>query len=86
MADLFERLIADEARPGIEFIELGGGPGYEDERLILQNGLGNGLRFLMQDEDTELAHFHINSPETALLIAERLTAWAARIADPPEPR
>lgn len=39
--------VCDEQRPGIEILEFHGGPGYEEERLILENGLSNGLRFLM---------------------------------------
>lgn len=81
-----ERLICDEQRPGIELIEFHGGPGYDDERITIENGLSNGLRILVIDDNDGqpfLAHFHIQSPQTALKLAERLTQWAERIADPP---
>lgn len=79
--------VCDEQRPGIEILEYHGGPGYDSERLTLENGLGNGLRFLIIDSDVGnpyLAHFHIHDPETAKTIAARLLEWADRIADPPE--
>lgn len=80
-----ERKVCDEQRPGIEILEYHGGPGYDDERLTLENGLGNGLRFLVQDDadgNPFLAHFHITDPETARTIAKRLLEWSERIADP----
>ena len=83
-------VVADECRPGIEILELRNEPGYEDEHLVLSNGLSNGLRFQIWEDETEedggtdIAHFHIKSRETALLIAARLTQWAERIANPPE--
>lgn len=85
----YERLVCDEQRPGIELVEIHGGPGYSGERITLENGLGNGLRFLVLDIDDEgpgkaLGHFHIHDPETARLIAARLLEWCERIADPPD--
>ena len=80
--------VCDESRPGIEILEYHGGPGYEDERLTLENGLGNGLRFLIVDDDEGnpfLAHFHIHDPECARTIANRLLEWSERIANPPWP-
>jgi hypothetical protein len=79
----YEYLVCDERRHGIELIEFHGMAGYEDERLILENGLSNGLRFLVMDHDC-WAHFNIISPETARLIAKRLNDYAERIADPPD--
>ena len=79
--------VCDERRPGIEILEFHGGPGYDEERLTLENGLTNGLRFLVmdgEDENVFLAHFHINDPATAKTIAARLNEWADRIANPPE--
>lgn len=75
--------VCDERRPGIEILEYHGGPGYDEERLTLENSLGNGLRFLVLDDDV-LAHFHIHNPETARTIASRLLEWCERIANPPE--
>lgn len=78
--------VCDEKRPGIEILEYHGGPGYDDERLTLQNGLSNGLRFLVADDvdgNQFLAHFHIHDPETARTIGRRLIEWAERIANPP---
>lgn len=81
--------VCDEQRPGIELLEFHGGPGYDGERLFLENGLGNGLRFLICDEDEDnngrpfVCHFHIHDPQTAKTIATRLMEWANRIADPP---
>ena len=78
-----EEVIVNEQRPGIELVHMRGEPGYEDEELILSNGIGNGLRFEITNEDTDWASFHINSRETALLLAAKLTEWCERIADPP---
>ena len=78
--------VCDDRRPGIEILEFHGGPGYDDERLILENGLTNGLRFLILDTehpDFCLGHFHIHDPATAKTIAGRLNEWADRIANPP---
>ena len=79
--------VCDERRPGIEILEFHGGPGYEEERFTLENGMSNGLRFLIQDDWDGipiLAHFHIHHPETAKTIARRLMEMADRIADPPQ--
>jgi hypothetical protein len=78
--------VCDEQRPCIEILEFHGGPGYDEERLMLENGLSNGLRFLIvdgEDENVFLAHFHIHDPETARTIAKRLLEWSDRIANPP---
>lgn len=83
----FEHIVCDENRGGIELLELHGGAGYDGERLILENGLSNGLRFLAIDNDADdacFAHFHIHDPEIAKLLAARLTEFAGRIADPPD--
>ncbi len=77
-----EYVVCDENRGGLEIVELHGMMGYEQEKLILENGLSNGLRFLVMDDDC-WAHFHINSPGTAKLIAKRLLEFCERIADPP---
>lgn len=80
--------VCDESRPGLEILEYHGGPGYDEERMILENSLGSGLRFLVQDDDDDhpfLAHFHIKNPETARAIAARLLEWCERIAAPPYP-
>lgn len=82
-----EYLVCDEQRPGIELIEFHGGPGYDEERITIQNGLSNGLRILVIDDnegDPMIAHFHIKSPDTAKRLARRLMEWADRITDPPE--
>jgi hypothetical protein len=78
-----EEVIANELRPGIELVHMRGEPGYEGEELILSNGLSNGLRFEITNEDMDWASFHIHSRETALLLAAKLTEWCERIADPP---
>ncbi len=75
--------VCDEQRHGIELLEYHGGPGYEDERLVLENGLTNGLRFLVMDNDS-YGHFHIKDAETAKVIASRLLEWSDRISDPPD--
>jgi len=77
--------------PGIERIELRGAPGYDEERLVLQNSLGNGLRLLIEDTisddspETFLAHFHFHSPEAAKFVAAKLIEWSDRIANPASP-
>jgi hypothetical protein len=78
-----ERVICDERRPGVELIILQGEPGYEDEELILSNGLSNGLRIEIANQDTDWNSFHIRSRETALRLAAKLTEWCERIANPP---
>jgi len=81
-----EQVLRNERRPGIELVHVRGGPGYEDEDLILSSGLSNGLRFEVANEDMDdCACFHIRSRETALLLAAKLTEWSERIADPPTP-
>jgi hypothetical protein len=82
--DNWETLICDERRPGIELCHLQGGPGYEDEHLVLSNSLSNGLRFEITNEDMDWACFHIQSRETALMLAAKLTEWCERMADPPK--
>lgn len=78
-----EILICDEVRPGIELVTFQGEPGYEDETLTLSNGLSNGLRFEVVNDDLDgVACFHIHGRETALLLAAKLTEWCERIADP----
>lgn len=84
-----EYLVCDERRPGIEVFELHGAEGYEGERLILENGLSNGLRFLITDamDDGDggcFAHFHIQSSKAAKLLAQRLIEFSDRIANPPD--
>ena len=79
-----EKVVAGEARPGIELLHMVGAPGYEDEEIIVSNSLSNGLRIEITNEDMDWACFHIHSPATALLIAERLTEWSQRICNPPE--
>ena len=78
-----EKIIVNETRPGIELVHLQGELGYEDEELILSNGLSNGLRFEITNDDMDWACFHIKSRDTALLLAAKLTEWCERIADPP---
>jgi hypothetical protein len=81
--------VSDEQRPGIEILEYHGGPGYDDERLTLENGMSNGLRFLVQDDCDGipfLAHFHIHDPEVARTIGRKLIEWSDRIANPRAPQ
>jgi hypothetical protein len=78
------KIICDERRPGIELVQFQGPPGYEDEMLSVENGLSNGLRLQILNEDLDgWAAFHIHDPQTARLIAARLVEWSSRIADPP---
>jgi hypothetical protein len=77
-----EKVIFNETRPGIELIEMKGGPGYDDEQIVVSNGLANGLRIEIANEDTDWACFHIRSKGTALLIAAKLTEWCERMANP----
>ncbi len=79
-----EILVCDEKRPGIELIEFRGGPSYDDERLSVENGLSNGLRIMVINEDSDCWQvFHIHDPDTAKTIAARLLEWSERIANPP---
>lgn len=74
----------DEVRPGIEVLTLQGAPGYEDEAISVANSLSNGLRLEILNEDLDgLAIFHITSKRDAHLIAQKLTEWCERMADPP---
>ena len=84
MTDMTEKVIVNEQRPGIELVHLQGGPGYDDEELLLSNGLANGLRIEVTNEDMDWASFHIQSPATAMLLAAKLSEWCERIADPPK--
>lgn len=64
-----ERVLINEIRPGIELIHFQGVPGYEDEELIVSNGISNGLRIEILNEGMDWAAFHIHSRETALLVS-----------------
>jgi hypothetical protein len=85
-----EHILEDASKPGVELLHLQGAPGYQDEFLLLSNGLINGLRFEIRNEieDDGFDHsgdwmcFHIANAETAKLIAARLLEWAQRIAEP----
>jgi hypothetical protein len=77
-----ETLTEEFARDGIELIHFIGGPGYDDEEIMVSNSLSNGLRIEITNEDMDWAAFHIKRKETALLIAAKLTEWCERIADP----
>lgn len=79
-----ERVVRDENLPGVELLEIVGAPGYEDEKLLVSNGLLNGLRIEILNEDTDWTSFHIHSPETARVVAAKLLEWCKRIADPPQ--
>ncbi len=86
----------NEKRPGIELLFLRGPAGYQTETLHIENGLTNGLRFLMIEDEWDeeggevvegagaVGHFHITSRSTARLIARTLLEWADRIANPPD--
>lgn len=79
-----EKLICDEKRPGIELLHMRGTPGYDDEEIIVSNGLSNGLRIEITNEDMDWATFHIQSKGTARLIAAKLIEWSERICNPPD--
>lgn len=84
MRNNIEPIIADERRPGIELLHLQGTPGYQDEHLIVSNGLSNGLRLEILNDDLDgWACFHIQHKSTAQLIAQKLVEWCERMADPP---
>lgn len=84
-----ERIVADERRPGIEFVSIEGGPGYDGELIQVSNGLSNGLRIEIantgEDECGNFHVFHIHDPNTAKLIFQRLLEWSERIANPLPP-
>lgn len=81
---MFDKLVCEVSRPGIELIHYQGGPGYGDEQIELSNGVSNGLRFEILNDDLDgRACFHIHDRETAIKLAAKLVEWCERIADPP---
>lgn len=78
-----EKLLCNESRPGVELVHFKGALGYDDEEIIVSNGLSNGLRIEITNEDMDWASFHIHSKVSALLIAEKLIEWCERIGHPP---
>ncbi len=84
MADEKEELLEDVLRPGIELISYCGATGYQDETISLSNGVTNGLRIGILNDDLDgWVCFHIHSPETAKRLAEKLIEWSDRICNPP---
>jgi hypothetical protein len=70
------------SRPGVELFTVKADEG--DESLVLENSLSNGLRIEIKNDDLDdIACFHIDSPEVAKAIAEKLLEMAGRMADPP---
>lgn len=82
MSEWKTKLIEASSRPGIELIHFRGPAGYQDEQIILSNGLVNGLRIEVLSGDRNWRCFHIHDAETARALAERLIEWSGRIADP----
>lgn len=82
-----EKIIEERAETNLDIIHLQGEPGYQTEHLLISRTLNNGLRLEISDDGEEDDGsdgsdgwwcFHINSPETAKLIAEKLLAFAGR--------
>jgi hypothetical protein len=67
--------------PGIEWTEIAADYG---EVITISNSLTNGLRIeLFNGDIDDIACFHIADMQTAMQIAEVLTEYSKRIANPP---
>lgn len=84
MPEQLEQVLTNERRPGIELVHIRGTAGYDDEEIVVSNGLSNGLRIEVTNEGTDWICFHIHSKATAQLIAQKLLEWCERRADPPQ--
>lgn len=84
-----EKIVSERHKPGLDLIELHGAPGYQMEHISISNSSNNGLRIEIMDtgEDREDHSngwwcFHIQSAETARLIARKLVEFSEHMDDP----
>lgn len=89
-----EKVIEERSEKNLDIIHLQGEHGYQTEHLSISRTLNNGLRLEISDDGEEQDgsdgsdgwwSFHIHSPETARLIAEKLLAFADRHFGQPLP-
>ncbi len=83
---MHEKIVEERRETGFDLIHLHGAPGYHTEHIMISRGSSNGLRIEISDDGDDSGNpdsdgwwcFHIDSPETARLLATKLLEFSER--------